>query len=361
VAIFDTSILYQSNAFRIAESVERFDRICKCGELAGDTIVKTLGPSVSTRFGAAAELQSRVQSLLEPIQNIDRQLQLSEAQLQIATAPRYQATERLNALLEAININISFGHLRDTGAFTQIRRFEELIGDRILKFDEDHFANKIALSNSFEPIGAGFKTEAGFIPYQPFSVKNLVWDFGKPHHTYRAFGDQSSLFDYEAYCRARQTIEPWYHRVPDYHAIIADKNLSLEERGRAFALSGLPFCYWSDYFLDEDFASWVEVEVETAKGHRERILCLVNKINQIYRRASRIVLQAYRRLTKRWKNASVFSWRYADLNQINTLKDAEIKLSHFFISITSRYSRVSSFSCYEFRRKHDPPPAGYRF
>ena len=358
MAIFNIPNILQSSAFSFTESAERFDRISKFGEVPGSTIADTLGASVATCFGAATELQSRVQSFFEPIQQIDRQLEVYNAKLTLA--PIYPATERLDALSEAININVNFRHLEDVGAFTQIRHFEELTGDRFLKFDEDHFANKIALSNSFEPIGAGFKTEADFIPYQPFSDKDFVWDFGKPN-TYRACKDQPLLSGYETYCRARQNVEPWYHQVPDYLAIVTDKKLSIEERGRAFALSGLPFYCWFDYFLDEDFDLWVEVEVEAAKVHRERILCLVNKINQIYRRASRIILQAYRRLTRRWKIASVFSWRYADLNQIKTIKDAEIKLPHFFISITSRCSRVPSFPCYEFTRKHDPPPAGYRF
>lgn len=343
---------FQSTAFRIAESAERFSRLYQIGEVASSVFAEVPNPATSTYISAIAELQNSMSTALEPGITAAAQLKMHESKLLAALAPVNEATQRLSALAEAIKINTSFHDLGKVGAFAQIRHFEELTGDRILKFDEDHFVNKLALSNSFEPIGAGLKIEADLLPFQPLPDNGYVRYFEEPNNAYRAFEDQPSFPNHTTTCPTKHLIEPNFRPRPDYLAIIADRNLSIEERGRAFALSGLPFHYWSNYFCDEDFDTWVEDEVETAKRHRERILCFVNKINQIYRRASRIILQAYRRLNKSWKNSFVFSWRHAYLNQIHTLKDAEIKLSDFFISTTPRHSRESSFSNYEFYRKY---------
>ncbi|SEQ58003.1 hypothetical protein [Neolewinella agarilytica] len=358
MSIVNTLAGQQSAAFRMAESIGRFNQISKIGETPGIVITGVTSQAISSHFCAAARLQDKVHSALEPGIAVAAQLQLHQSKLAAALAPVAGAAERLRELSEAIKINTSFRRLGEASAFTQIRYFEEFTGDRLLKFDEDHFIHKIALSNSFEPIGAGLKIEADFLPFQPLPDDGYVRYFEEPNNAYRAFEDQPSFPNYTTTCPTKHFIEPNFRPRHDYLAIITDRNLSIEERGRAFALSGLPFHYWSNYFCDEEFDTWVEDEVETAKRHRERILCFVNKINQIYRRASRIVLQAYRRLTKTWKNASVFSWRYAHLNRIHTLKDAEIKLSDFFISTTQRHSRGSSFFSYEFCRTHDFPPPG---
>jgi hypothetical protein len=358
MSIVKTLMGQQSAAFRMAESIERFNQLSKIGEAPGSVITGVTSQAISSHFCAAARLQDKVRSALEPGIAAAAQLQLHQSKLAAALVPIAGAAERIRELSEAIKINTSFRRLGESSAFTQIRRFEELTGDRILKFDEDHFVNKLALSNSFEPIGAGLKIEADFLPFQPLPDNGYVRYFEEPNNAYRAFEAQSSFPNHTTTCPTKHLIDPNFRLRPNYLAIIADRSLSIEERGRAFVLSGLPFHYWSNYFCDEDFDTWVEDEVETAKRHRERILCFVNKINQIYRRASRIILQAYRRLNKSWKNSFVFSWRHAYLNQIHTLKDAEIKLSDFFISTTPRHSRESSFFSYEFCRKHDFPPPG---
>jgi len=360
---FEPSMGFQSAAFRIAESAERYSQLYQIGEVASSVFAEVPNPATSTYIIAIAELQNSMRTALEPGITATAQLKLHESKLLAALAPVNEATQRLSALAEAIKINTSFHDLGKVGAFAQIRHFEELTGDRILKFDEDHFVNKLLLSNSFEPIGTGLKIDADLLPFHALPYNGSIRYFEEPNHAYRTFEDQPSFPDHTTTCPTKHLIDPNFRPRPDYLAILADRTQSIEKRSRAFALSGLPLNYWSDYFHDEDFYEdgfydWVEDEVETAKRHRERILCLVNKINQIYRRASRIILQAYRRLNRSWKNSFVFSWRHAYLNQIHTLKDAEIKLSDFFILKTPRYSRESSFFSYEFCRKHDFPPPG---
>ena len=347
-----TSIGYQSAALEIAESAERFSQFSRIGEVAAGVPTGVHHGAISSYYSAAARLQEKVRSALAPSIAAAAQLQQHQSKLAIALAPITEASEKLRELSEAIKINTSFQHLDDAPAFTQIRCLEELTGSRILNFDEEQYLNKITFSHSFEPIGARVKIDADCLPLESSASFIGTRTSEEPDNECRTFKNQSSFFDHKTDRGTKFILEPDYRPHPDYLSIIADRNLALEERGRAFALSGLPFSFWSDHFCLEEFETWAEDEVEAAKQRRERILSLANKINQAYRRACRVIIQSYRRLARSWKKFTVFSWRYAHLDQIHTLKDVEIKLSHFFISITSRLARESSFIIYGYYRKY---------
>lgn len=351
MSILDTLMGQQSDAFKIAESANRFGDIAKAAELAVSVGAGARTQAQASHISAISAAQKTFPIAFEPASAMAAQLQLFDNKMLAALAPIKEATEKMSALSAALKINTSFHDLGKAPAFTQIRLFEKITGECLLKFDEGDLLKKIGQSNSSTPINSAFKAVANFAPTLPLPDDSLLNYIDEGIQRHNPAGAPSRFTVPKTTCRTKHT--PYQVLAAlDHTTLLSSQKLTLEERGRAFILSGLPFSHWNEYFSAEDFNQWTDNQINQAKRYKEFILSIANKIKQAMRRACRLVQQARRRLTKSWRTAPVFSWRYAHLNQIHTLKEAEIKLHNFFISITSRLAREPSFSNYEFPRKY---------
>ena len=143
MSILDTLMGQQSAALRIAESANRFGDIAKAAELAVSVGAGANTHALATHISAISAAQKSFATAFEPASAMAAQLQLFDKKMLAVLAPIKEATEKMSALSAAIKINTSFYDLGKVPAFTQIRLFEKITGECLLKFDESDLLKKL--------------------------------------------------------------------------------------------------------------------------------------------------------------------------------------------------------------------------